>query len=163
MTSLCFHCARLACVRAAKARVRGFTLVELVMVIVIVGVIAVVALPRLMDSKDFTQRGFRDETMALLRYAQKTAIAQRRTVCVTVQATGLELRIFADNPAVGVCADAPLLQPPSAVRGGVGLSATPSSFQFTPEGRTDQASAVTLSVQDSTTITVEASTGYVHE
>jgi MSHA pilin protein MshC len=61
---------------------RGFTLIELIMVIVILGVLAVFAAPRIINTGDFNARGFHDETLALLRYAQKAAIAQRRTVCV---------------------------------------------------------------------------------
>ena len=62
---------------------RGFTLIELVMVLVLAGVLAVFAAPRLFSTGDFNARGFQDETLSLLRYAQKAAIAQRRTVCVT--------------------------------------------------------------------------------
>ena len=62
----------------------GFTLVELIIVIVLLGVLAVVAAPRIFNNTDFYARGFHDETMALLRYAQKTAIAQRRTVCLAI-------------------------------------------------------------------------------
>lgn len=67
----------------AGVRQRGFTLIELIMVMVMLGVLAVFAAPRIFNSDDFYARGFHDETLALLRYAQKTAIAQRRTVCVT--------------------------------------------------------------------------------
>ena len=65
-----------------QRRERGFTLIELIMVIVILGVLAVFAAPRIFNNADFYARGFHDETLALLRYAQKAAIAQRRTVCV---------------------------------------------------------------------------------
>jgi MSHA pilin protein MshC len=68
-------------------RQRGFTLIELIMVIVILGVLAVFAAPRLFNTADFNARGFYDETLSLLRYAQKSAIAQRRTVCVVFTAT----------------------------------------------------------------------------
>ena len=68
--------------------VGGFTLIELIVILIIVGVLAVVAIPRFMDQSVFETRGFHDETMSLLRYAQKAAIAQRRTVCVTLNAAG---------------------------------------------------------------------------
>ena len=40
---------------------RGFTLIELVMVIVLAGVLAVVAAPKLFSTDDFYARGFHDE------------------------------------------------------------------------------------------------------
>ena len=73
--------------RGVVRRQRGFTLIELIMVIIMLGVLAVFAAPRMFDSSDFYARGFHDETLALLRYAQKAAIAQRRTVCVTFSTT----------------------------------------------------------------------------
>lgn len=147
----------------AKQLARGFTLVELIMVIVILGVLAVYAAPRMFDNTAISARGFHDETMAYLRYAQKTAIAQRRTVCVAVNATGVTLAIFANNPAVGTCAAAPVLNLPDTPHGGTGLAGTPSAFQFTPLGSTDQATAIAITVANSTPITVEAATGYVHD
>ncbi len=62
---------------------RGFTLIELIMVIFMLGVLAMFAAPRIFYSNDFNTHGFHDETLSLLRYAQKAAIAQRRMVCVT--------------------------------------------------------------------------------
>jgi MSHA pilin protein MshC len=139
----------------------GFTVIELIMVIVILGVLAVFAAPRLFNTGDFTQRGFHDETLSLLRYAQKTAIAQRRTVCVTINDGGVTLSMFAANPAVGACPTATVLNPPNTPRGGTGLAGT--SFAYTPLGSTDQAAAVTLTITNAANITVEAGTGYVHD
>lgn len=147
---------------------RGFTLVELIMVLIILGVLAAFAAPRLFDRQNFTSRGFHDETLAILRYAQKTAIAQRRAVCVNLASTGISLRMFVANPAPASCAaasaaQAPVLNPPFTPQGGTGLSATPAAFQFTPLGSTDQTAAIAITITDSTPITVEAGTGYVHD
>ena len=147
---------------------RGFTLIELIMVIVMLGVLAVFAAPRIFNRTDFEARGFHDETLSLLRYAQKAAIAQRRNVCVSVGSTGVTMTIFVANPAPTTCAaatpvQAPILMPPFPPRGGTGLAGVPSAFQFTPLGGTDQVNAVAITVASSTAIVVEATTGYVHD
>lgn len=139
----------------------GFTLIELIMVIVILGVLAVYAAPRMFNTGDFNARGFHDETLSLLRFAQKTAIAQRRTVCVALNAGGVTLTV-ADDPGDGVCNPTPLALP-NTPRGGSGLVGSVPAFQYTPEGRTNPAATVTVTIPNSTNITVEAVTGYVHD
>lgn len=139
----------------------GFTLIELIVVITITVILAVSALPRFADTALFEERGFHDETMSLLRYAQKTAIAQHRTVCVSLNAAGVTLTIDTNTPADGVCNTSPAL--PNTPRGGSGLTSSVSSFQFTPLGSTNQANNVTANISDTPQITIEAATGYVHE
>jgi len=139
----------------------GFTLIELIMVIVILGVLAVFAAPRLLNTGDFNARGFHDETLSLLRYSQKTAIAQRRTVCVALNVSGVALTIDTNSPPDGVC-DATLL-PPNAPRGGSGLAGSVSGFQYLGLGSTNQTTAITITIANAAGITVEAATGYVHE
>lgn len=137
----------------------GFTLIELIMVIVILGVLAVFAAPRLINTDDFNARGFHDETMSLLRYAQKTAIAQRRTVCVTLNNTGVTLEIDTNTPPDGGCDAA--LAPPATPRGFKGMAGTPSSFQYRALG--SPSAAVSITIANAGNITVEADTGYVHD
>ena len=90
----------LVCSGAKGVGQRGFTLIELVMVILILGVLSVYAAPRMFNSGDFYARGFHDETLSILRYAQKAAIAQRRLVCVAFTAADpatATLSIAAEN------------------------------------------------------------------
>ncbi|BAN36481.1 methylation [Sulfuricella denitrificans skB26] len=138
----------------------GFTLVELIVILIIIGVLAVAAIPRFMDQSVFETRGFHDETMSLLRYAQKAAIAQRRSVCVTLNATGVTMMIAGTAPPSTTCNSA--LAFPSAPRGGTGLSATVGSFTFLASGATDKAANVSISFPDGSGIKVDAVTGYVY-
>jgi MSHA pilin protein MshC len=156
---------------------RGFTLIELIMVIVILGVLAVYAAPRMFDSADFYARGFHDETLGYLRYAQKTAIAQRRTVCVTFATSSVTLAI-ASSPSTSNCAAADTLYGPKGespvtlnARSGVIYSTTlaPADFNFDGLGQPISGTGSLKATQTfqvtgaAPSISVEASTGYVHE
>ena len=78
---------------SSQGRARGFTLVELVMVMVILGLISIVVLPRLSDTSTFRATAFRSEVVSALRHAQKSAVSHRRLVCVTVRSNGVNLTI----------------------------------------------------------------------
>jgi prepilin-type N-terminal cleavage/methylation domain-containing protein len=71
--------------RRARTRrsLAGFTLVELIVVIVLVGILSVVAMPRFFD-KTFDEAGFHDGVKAAVQHARRTAVASRRFVCVNV-------------------------------------------------------------------------------
>ena len=58
-----------------RPRQAAFSLIELVAVLVIVGVLALFALPRFADIDPFEERGFFEEALAATRYAQKLAVA----------------------------------------------------------------------------------------
>lgn len=141
----------------------GFTLVELVTVIVILGILAVVALPRLTGANEFRAVEFHDRTVAALRFAQKTAVSHRRMVCVDFTAASVTLTI--DHDRSGACDNHPLnlpgtnssvltsADPVSAVFGPV-----PAAFVFQPNGT---GADRTLAIAGQPAITVVGATGYV--
>jgi len=70
-----------------KHKDNGFTIVELVAMIVIISVISVFAIGQLGFTTGFAQKGVYDKVRAGLEYAAKAAVAQRRYVCVCVGAS----------------------------------------------------------------------------
>jgi MSHA pilin protein MshC len=152
---------------------RGFTLVELITIIVILGIMAVVAAPRFFEKNTFDSRGYYDQVISTLRFAQKTAIAQHRVVCVAFDANIITLTIDSDVPADGACNAAPAgnLTGPSGLSpysieapGDVTFTApaADSTFSFDSLGRAIAPPGVISVSGYSGSITVEAETGYVH-
>jgi MSHA pilin protein MshC len=153
-----------------RVSAKGFTLIELIMVMVMLGVLAVFAAPRVFNRNDFEARGFHDQTLGVLRYAQKTAIAQRRSVCVAFTTNSVTLTI-ANAEAIAACAS-PLNGPTGLATltapANVTYTTTPVAFRFDGLGQpltgVSTAAPRTINVVNATgTISVEAATGYVHD
>jgi MSHA pilin protein MshC len=69
----------------------GFTMVELIVILTVVGILAATALPRFFDRKLFDARAFADQAKSMVRYAQITAVAQNRPVFVRLNGASIAL------------------------------------------------------------------------
>lgn len=62
--------------RRAEALAPGFTLIELVMVILILGIISVTLLPKFFSSASLDERGYYEDLLQSLRYAREVSLAR---------------------------------------------------------------------------------------
>lgn len=139
-------------------------MIELIVVMMIIGILAVAALPRFAERSVFEARGFEDETKALLRYAQKAAIAQRRFVCVAFGPASATLTVGATAACgtnlTGPRGDSPFVINAGSTSGYEQVPTAPADFNFDASGTPSLGQAIT--VTGGGAITVEAVTGYVH-
>ena len=70
---------------------KGYTIVEVVLVIVILAIIGTLAGPRFFNNAAFDERAYYDELVSALRYAQKIAVASGCRVRVSVAPTSYSL------------------------------------------------------------------------
>jgi len=80
---------------ASRTRSAGFTLIELVMVMVITAALAVVALPKFPDVGNWQVMAYADNVASALQSARRVALAQRRPVVATLTATGITVAYVA--------------------------------------------------------------------
>jgi len=156
-------------------RQSGFTLVELVVVIIVVGILAMTVFPRMDLLRGYDEAGYRDKVRSTLAFARTSAVAQRRNVRVALVGNNLALSIDNDVPE-GANAGAyprPLNLPATDSRcsGSANMICAPSgvtliganALTFVPLGRLSGVAnaAYTVTGQTAYTVTVEAETGYV--
>jgi MSHA pilin protein MshC len=154
--------------RAHPVARRGFTLVELVVVITIAGVLAAYVAPRFWSQQAFSDRGYVDELAAALRSTQKAAVitgcpAQltlaSNSFAATQQAAAGNACDLSDTtwPTPVLSADGSAIQDTAPAN----TTAVPTGvFQFDTQGRLSSSPGATITV-GTHTITIIAGTGLV--
>jgi MSHA pilin protein MshC len=142
---------------------RGLSLVELILVMVIAGILAAVAVPRMVGRTSFDTRGFADQLSATVRFAQKLAVAQRTNVFVRLTASDATLCYDA---ACATPAPGPGGEKPYTITAPGGVAIAPAMvLGFNAGGVPDIGTQLAIQVNGSGThnVLVEQETGYVHD
>ena len=139
---------------------RGFTLIELVMVMTILGALAVFAAPSLLDLTAWRQRAYADTLQAEMMAMQRRALAQRQPITANIDGGGVS---FTDSGGSTLAAlPCPATASPCIAEAG----ARSVTFNAGGSGRasTSTGSALPLTVGSGATVRrlqIEAQTGLI--
>jgi MSHA pilin protein MshC len=146
---------------------RGFSLIELVVVILLTAILAALAIPMFTDAES-KATWYHEQVKAGVRYAQRQAVAQRR--CVFVQVAASEVRLFYGDAScvitatpltfLSISAEGASPGDPTVLTAPAGVTITPNPTSFWFNGLGQPSGAVSLSVAGRPII-VAAETGYV--
>ncbi len=129
-------------------RSAGFTLTELVLVVMVLGLLAGVAAPRFFERSTFDERIARDQLAAALRHGQKLALSSHCEV--RVQTTASSFRLDQRTACTSGAFGQPVFHPATGQAGytgamppGVALASSVNPLHFDALGRaTDAGGAV---------------------
>lgn len=145
----------------APRSTRGFTLIELILVIVITAALAVFALPKVLDTTLWRLRSFGDELMSRHQAMLRLALQQRRPIVATITGSGASWA-YAGGASLGTL-PCPANESPCIAEGG----SRTVTFNAGNGGAvaTSTAAALTVTVAHgsySQAYRIEADTGLIH-
>mgnify|MGYP006212879619 CR=1 FL=1 len=133
---------------------KGFTLIELIAVLVVVSVVSLTIGNKFYNSSFAFVQASRDDIIAALFFAQQTAMARDN---IQLSITANTINVTENGNPIRIHSDAYPLALPS----GVNVTAVPSTYSYDKLGKTTPGSITVSRDGVSATITVEAS-GYAH-
>lgn len=116
---------------------RGFALIELVVIIVIIGILAVFAAGRFTNEESFSARGYYDELVSATRFAQRYAVASGCTVRIQINASDYAVTTQHANCGFGTNVQAPTGgNLAGTAPGGISVTSGTGNYYFNAAGDT---------------------------
>jgi MSHA pilin protein MshC len=152
----------------------GFSLIELVVIILLLGILSFFAVPKFINLDSYRERTSINEVAGAIRYAQKLAVASGCEVRFSASGSDYTLQQCSSSCTDGLtpatrCASANFADLTNyPVTGGsvtgISFSSTPANFTFNALGRIDTAAAIAATIAiGGENINVYSETGYVEE
>jgi len=138
--------------------INAFTLIELVTVLLILGIISAIGIPRFFNQNAYQTRAAYDEVVGAVRYAQKLAVASGCPAQVVLTANTYAIQQHKDGCTSGDYADISTVHPVSTGNFSPVALTPAKTFTFDAMGRSS--AGVTIKV-GGLSFTVVAETGYV--
>lgn len=132
----------------------GFTLIEMITVIIIVGILAVVTIPRFLAPSSFDSRATSDTLISSLRQAQQLAMSKATTANVSVTTDNTNKRIRISYTEGGVqYIDVSISS---------NVSITPDTISFLKSGAANIVAQRTIAINPNLRNVCIETTGYSH-
>ena len=139
-----------------KLKYSGFTFVELIVVILLIGILSAYIAPKFLDDNDFKARGLADEIITAIRHAQRLSMTRGENHRIIVTTTTYTVEKF-DNT--------PVRHPDGSLTFSktfpANIVTTTKTIEFDQLGRPIPNSQESIEIPPFT-ITVEQETGYAH-
>ena len=149
--------------QSLRPKQQGFSFVELVMVIVILGVLSVVAMPTWFNRTYFEERGYFNELIQAVRYTQKLAVTSNCDARINIMAGSFTL----ERPTVNCDTSAwssvslPGTTPPYTAPTDVTVTAGTGTITFHASGQATMSMANPITVNGAISMRVHSATGYM--
>ena len=83
-------------------KIKGFTFVELIVVILLIGILSVFIAPRFINDNDFKARGITDEIVMAIRHAQRLSMSRAENHRIVINPTSYTVEKFVASVSTAV-------------------------------------------------------------
>jgi len=135
---------------------KGFTLIELIVVIIVIGILAITVLPKFFNSKGFEEYTYQAQVVSTLRAIQQKAMQQTEVLATNCHQVIITATKLADN------CDKSIVQVEN--NHSVIFSSSNNSFTFDDNGKPEAiATAIDITITGTSALKVRIeSEGYIH-